>query len=44
MAKLARLFSVAALLLAAAPLQAQQFTMKISSPTVNDVTAEWAKR
>jgi len=35
---------VAAATLAASPLHAQQFTMKISSPTVNDVTGEWAKR
>lgn len=35
----------AALIFAAAATraEAQQFTMKISSPTVNDVTAEWAK-
>jgi TRAP-type transport system periplasmic protein len=33
----------AAALLAAGAAQAQQFTMKISSPTVNDVTGEYAK-
>lgn len=33
----------AAVLLAAPAARAQQFTMKISSPTVNDVTGEWAK-
>jgi C4-dicarboxylate-binding protein DctP len=32
-----------AVLCATASAQAQQFTMKISSPTVNDVTGEWAK-
>jgi C4-dicarboxylate-binding protein DctP len=39
-----RKLGVATLLaLAAGPLGAQQFTMKISSPTVNDVTQEWMK-
>ena len=33
----------AAVLFAMASAQAQQFTMKISSPTVNDVTGEWAR-
>ena len=33
----------AAALFATATAQAQQFTMKISSPTVADATAEWAK-
>src|SRR5207237_7164913 len=27
----------------AAPASAQQFTMKLSSPTINDVTQEWMK-
>src|SRR5437588_2448790 len=31
-------------LLAAAPAQAQQFTMKLSQPTINDVTYEYFKR
>ncbi len=31
------------LLAASAPVSAQQFTMKISSPTVGDVTQEWMK-
>ena len=44
-AKLGRLILMlgAAVLFTAPAAQAQQFTMKISSPTVNDVTAEWAK-
>ncbi len=42
-ARLGWLAIAAAVLLTAATAQAQQFTMKISSPTVNDVTGEWAK-
>jgi TRAP-type C4-dicarboxylate transport system substrate-binding protein len=36
-------FALAALLLAAGPAGAQQFTMKLSSPTINDVAHEWMK-
>lgn len=32
-----------AALLSGAPVHAQQFTMKLSSPTINDVTHEWMK-
>lgn len=35
--------ALAALGALAMPAQAQQFTMKISSPTINDVTQQWAK-
>lgn len=35
--------ALAALLLASGPAGAEQFTMKISSPTINDVTFEWMK-
>ncbi|HTP85141.1 MAG TPA: TRAP transporter substrate-binding protein [Alphaproteobacteria bacterium] len=42
-ARLGWLAIAAAALFATAGAQAQQFTMKISSPTVNDVTGEWAK-
>jgi C4-dicarboxylate-binding protein DctP len=35
--------ALAALSAFAMPAQAQQFTMKISSPTINDVTQQWAK-
>ena len=34
----------AALLLVSGPAGAEQFTMKISSPTINDVTFEWMKQ
>lgn len=34
---------LAALLLAAGPAGAEQFTMKLSSPTINDLTHEWMK-
>ena len=36
--------ALAALLLAAGPAGAEQFTMKISSPTINDRTFEWMKQ
>ncbi len=42
-ARLGWLAIAATALFATASAQAQQFTMKISSPTVNDVTGEWAK-
>jgi TRAP-type transport system periplasmic protein len=35
---------VASALVAAAPVSAQQFTMKLSQPTINDVTYEYFKR
>jgi TRAP-type C4-dicarboxylate transport system substrate-binding protein len=35
--------ALAALMLAAGPAGAEQFTMKLSSPTINDVTHEWMK-
>lgn len=38
-----RVIAAAAVLLGATAASAQQFTMKISSPTVNDVTGEYAK-
>ena len=34
----------ASMLLAAVPARAQQFTMKLSQPTINDVTYEYFKR
>jgi TRAP-type C4-dicarboxylate transport system substrate-binding protein len=36
--------AASALLVASAPLSAQQFTMKLSQPTINDVTYEYFKR
>jgi C4-dicarboxylate-binding protein DctP len=38
-----RLITVAMMLAFAAAAQAQTFTMKLSSPTINDVTQEWMK-
>jgi TRAP-type C4-dicarboxylate transport system substrate-binding protein len=42
--RLAIIGAAAGLLLAAAPAGAQQFTMKLSQPTINDVTHEYFKR
>jgi TRAP-type C4-dicarboxylate transport system substrate-binding protein len=43
MKRLFALVTAAAMLGFAAPAQAQTFTMKLSSPTINDVTQEWMK-
>ncbi|MEA2982855.1 MAG: TRAP-type transport system periplasmic protein, partial [Alphaproteobacteria bacterium] len=42
--RIAMFGAAAAVLMAAAPAYAQQFTMKLSLPTVNDVTHEYFKR
>jgi len=41
---LAMIGATAGMLFAAAPISAQQFTMKLSQPTINDVTHEYFKR